>query len=145
LPNTLRLVQAVEPTDISETKTCPFCAERIQTAALKCKHCASMLPVVAIVAPSPVKLGWFARYWRWAMGRRHAAIYGPVNQRMQCPHCQVPGCVRLKAVRRKKGISGAKAIGALMTGGLSLVATGIARKDNLTQARCDHCTVQWDF
>ena len=45
----------------------------------------------------------------------------------------------------QEGISGAKAIGAIVTGGASLLATGIARKDNLTQARCDHCTVQWDF
>lgn len=28
-----------------ELKTCPFCAEKIQTAAVKCKHCGSEMPV----------------------------------------------------------------------------------------------------
>ncbi|OGV85807.1 MAG: hypothetical protein A3K19_33705 [Lentisphaerae bacterium RIFOXYB12_FULL_65_16] len=37
----------------SETKRCPFCAEEILAAALKCKHCKSDLPAVAAaVAPA---------------------------------------------------------------------------------------------
>lgn len=35
--------QPVEEQAISETKECPFCAETIRTAAIKCKHCGSML------------------------------------------------------------------------------------------------------
>jgi hypothetical protein len=48
-------------------------------------------------------------------------------------------------VQRKGNISGAKATAAILTGGLSLLATGLARKKWCTQARCDGCTSQWDF
>lgn len=51
----------------------------------------------------------------------------------------------MKAVTRKKGVSGAKATGALMTGGVSLLATGLSRKEGLTQAHCEKCGSTWDF
>ena len=63
--------------------------------------------------------------------------YGPINPVLICPHCQTKGMVRTKAVDQKKGISGGKATGAVLTGGLSVLATGLSRKERLTQAHCD--------
>lgn len=70
---------------------------------------------------------------------------GSLNQAMICPHCQARGTVRTKSVKQKKGISGAKATGALLTGGISLIATGLSRKESATQAHCDKCNSTWFF
>lgn len=35
----------VSPTTAGPTKICPFCAEEVRAAAVKCKHCQSELPV----------------------------------------------------------------------------------------------------
>ena len=72
-------------------------------------------------------------------------LRGPVNQAMICPHCQSKGTVRTKRVSQKKGISGAKATGALLTGGFSLLATGLSRHEGATEAYCTHCKNQWVF
>jgi len=39
----------------------------------------------------------------------------------------------MKSVKAKQGISGGKATGAILTGGVSLLATGLSRKANLTR------------
>ena len=44
-----------------------------------------------------------------------------------------------------KGISGAKATGAVLTLGWSLLATGLSRKEQATQAHCSNCGSTWDF
>ena len=71
--------------------------------------------------------------------------FGPCNPQFFCPHCQTKGNVRIKAVSKKKGISGAKATGAVITGGMSVLATGLSRSENLTQAHCDNCKSTWTF
>jgi hypothetical protein len=48
-------------------------------------------------------------------------------------------------MKRKKGISGGKVMGGLLTGGISLLATGLSRKEQATQAHCDNCKSTWDF
>lgn len=73
------------------------------------------------------------------------SAYGPLNAAMVCPHCQTKGQVRTTPTKRKAGISGAKATGALLTGGLSILAMGLSRKQAVTQAHCDHCGCTWDF
>lgn len=71
--------------------------------------------------------------------------WGEKNPAMVCPHCQKSNCVRTKFVSRKKGISGGKATGAILTGGISLLATGLSRSEYDTQAHCDSCRNTWYF
>lgn len=83
----------------------------------------------------------------FAQERMKAVIaqHGELNSKMVCPHCQTTGTVRTKPIKHKEGISGAKATGALLTGGVSLLATGLSRKENRTKANCDHCGSTWLF
>jgi hypothetical protein len=71
--------------------------------------------------------------------------YGSVNLAMICPHCNTKGKIRTKSVVNKKGVSGGKATAAILTGGVSLLATGLSRKEDATQARCGNCTSLWSF
>jgi hypothetical protein len=72
-------------------------------------------------------------------------LHGHLKPMMVCPHCQTKGQVRTQPVTRKKGISGGKAVGAILTGGVSLLATGLSRKESTTEAYCGNCTAKWDF
>lgn len=71
--------------------------------------------------------------------------WGSVNPAYICPHCQTKGFVHTKPVKRKKGVSGAKVTGALFTAGVSILATGLSRKEGMTQAHCENCNSTWDF
>jgi len=71
--------------------------------------------------------------------------HGPVNLVMVCPHCTGKGQVHTRSVVLKKGVSGGKATAALLTGGVSLLATGLSRKEANTQAWCGNCSNQWIF
>jgi hypothetical protein len=71
--------------------------------------------------------------------------YGPINPAMVCPHCQTKGQIRTKYTKQKKGISGSKATAALLTGGLSILAVGLSRKEGATQAHCGKCNNTWLF
>ena len=71
--------------------------------------------------------------------------YGTINPQMICPHCQTKGSVRTKPVTKKTGISGGKATAALLTGGVSMLATGLSRKEGMTQAHCESCNCTWTF
>jgi RecJ-like exonuclease len=64
---------------------------------------------------------------------------------MVCPHCQVKGRVQTREVRAKKGISGGKATAAVLTAGVSMLATGLSRKEVVTEARCANCDSYWTF
>jgi len=70
---------------------------------------------------------------------------GVINAQIVCPQCQRSGSVRTKKTRQKVGVSGGKATGALLTGGLSLLATGLSRKQQVTQAHCGNCGSDWTF
>jgi len=73
------------------------------------------------------------------MGSEH----GQINSTLNCPHCQTKGKVRTQQVKVKAGISGGKATCALLTGGLSLFATGLSKKQMVTQLHCDNCGIGW--
>ena len=79
------------------------------------------------------------------MGFADDREYGPINPSMVCPHCQTKGNIRTKSVKQKKGISGGKAVGAILTVGFSLLAVGLSRKEKMTQAHCDNCNSTWYF
>ena len=67
---------------------------------------------------------------------------GP-NAMLLCPHCQTRGRVRTREVEQKVGISGSKVTGALFTGGFSLLATGLSRKERRTELHCTACEMKW--
>lgn len=67
------------------------------------------------------------------------------NQHMICPHCKTKGQVYTEAVTVKKGIDGGKATAAVLTGGISVLATGLSGKENQTKARCGNCGSVWHF
>lgn len=71
--------------------------------------------------------------------------YGHINPKMMCPHCNVVGKVRTRSVTQKKGISGGKATAAVVTAGISMLATGLSRKESMTQAHCTNCKNTWFF
>jgi hypothetical protein len=75
----------------------------------------------------------------------NAQAHGPLNPAMICPHCQTLGQIRTKPIVLKKGVSGGKATAAVFTAGVSLVATGLSRKENLTEAWCGNCANKWVF
>ncbi len=77
--------------------------------------------------------------------KKRITMYGGINAEMICPHCQTKGKTRTKHITQKKGVSGAKATGAVLTGGLSLLATGLSRKEDATQAYCENCNSTWSF
>ena len=69
----------------------------------------------------------------------------PKSTAMVCPHCHTKGTVRTKPVTQKKGVSGGKATAAVLTGGLSVLATGLSRKEHLTEAHCTRCGNTWRY
>jgi hypothetical protein len=74
-----------------------------------------------------------------------AQRYGPINPAMHCPHCEKRGAIRTKRVKRAKGISGGKATAALLTGGASMLLTGLSRRERSTQVYCGNCRNLWHF
>lgn len=74
-----------------------------------------------------------------------ALTRGPCKPEVICPHCATKGTVHMQPITKKKGISGGKATGAILTGGVSLLATGLSKKEAVTQAYCRNCMVEWEI
>jgi len=71
--------------------------------------------------------------------------FGALNHAMVCPHCQTAGKIHTKPFEKKAGISGGKAAAAVITGGVSILATGLSRTEGATQAHCEECKNTWTF
>jgi hypothetical protein len=67
------------------------------------------------------------------------------DKQIVCPHCQTKGHVTTAAVKVNKGISGEKATGAILTGGISMLATGLSDRQMMTKATCSNCGSVWHF
>lgn len=80
-----------------------------------------------------------------ARKQRAASRAKSPNAQMICPHCQTRGNVVTERKKMKQGVSGGKATGAILTGGLSLFAVGLSRKQKMTQATCQNCGNEWVF
>ncbi len=68
-----------------------------------------------------------------------------LNSQLVCPHCGVKGQVHTEQTKVKQGVSGGKATGAILTGGVSLLAFGLSRKQKATKANCKNCKSEWMF
>lgn len=53
--------QAAESLIARDNRPCPFCAEPIKAAAIKCKHCGEDVPAVTSAAMRPERHGWTLR------------------------------------------------------------------------------------
>ncbi|MCY3972862.1 MAG: ankyrin repeat domain-containing protein [Candidatus Dadabacteria bacterium] len=63
-----------------------------------------------------------------------------------CPHCQVKGKVQTyQGEQIKEGLSGGKIMGGVLTGGFSLLLTGLSRKHDITRAACENCGQTWHW
>lgn len=72
-------------------------------------------------------------------------VHADGDRKIACPQCLIAGHVTTRKVKAKKGISGGKATGAVLTAGISILATGLSRKETVTQAACTNCKSQWTF
>jgi len=97
------------------------------------------------MTPDEVKKHHDAKWGFTIPAETETSKWGPIKPAYICPHCQTKGSVRTMPVKRKQGISGAKATGAVLTLGVSMLATGLSRKETMTQAHCDNCNSTWDF
>lgn len=75
--------------------------------------------------------------------QRNPAAGRPSATRIVCPHCGATGSVRSRQITQKKGVSGGKLTGAVLTGGISMLGTGLSRKEKVTELRCGNCGTVW--
>ena len=142
-------------------KLCASCGKHVRDSNPSCWKCGST-EFAAMVTPGesapekPQKPDLTNRLWAGAKAaakgfseetkrQRELREWGETNDALICPHCQTKGLVHTKQITRKNGISGAKVMGGLLTGGVSLLATGLSQKQGLTQAHCGNCSSTWTF
>lgn len=77
--------------------------------------------------------------------REQAAIKAAKDAEIVCSLCNKRGYVRTDPATVKQGIDGTKATFALLTGGLTLLATGLSQRNSATRATCSNCGSTWTF
>ncbi|MCE5268427.1 MAG: hypothetical protein LLG00_11125 [Planctomycetaceae bacterium] len=103
---------------------------------------------LAAVYLATVLRGWLDPQWAAEIDRKQAEVKRAKAERdakLFCPHCQKFGHVTTDATTVKKGISGGKATAALLTGGVTMLATGLSQENTMTQATCANCGSTWLF
>ena len=60
-----------------------------------------------------------------------------------CVHCQSAGHIQVKQAKVKDGVSGGKLTAALLTGGITMLATGLSQTKNRTTMFCGKCSMEW--
>ena len=110
-----------------------------------CKIISSSYIYLTMDKESRKELRDFNRETEQSYNRDFLIEHGQLNPQIICLQCQKSGFVHTKFIDKKVGISGAKATGAILTGGLSLLATGLSRKDDFTKAYCSNCNSTWLF
>jgi predicted RNA-binding Zn-ribbon protein involved in translation (DUF1610 family) len=99
--------------------------------------------VVVIVLFLAFAVVAFVHDYRAGIPQAQAAARTAQTRQIVCPHCGVAGKVATKQVRVKRGISGGKATGAVLTGGISMLGTGLSRKQHATAMACGNCGMGW--
>ena len=87
----------------------------------------------------------FTEFGKESWKAEQLAQLGQLNPHIVCSQCNVTGQCRVKPIEKKVGVSGGKATAAILTGGVSLLATGLARKETVSQVTCGHCNCSWQF
>ena len=110
--------------------------------------CVSVLLFIkagAFFGGSVLLVGIILIFWGMSEEELNEVVIGAPNGEIFCPHCNEKGNVHTKNVKNKKGVSGGKATAALITGGVSMLATGLSRKEKQTEAHCTNCNSTWTF
>jgi hypothetical protein len=67
------------------------------------------------------------------------------EHKIVCPQCQERGFVTTDKVIERTGIHGGKASAAILTGGVSMLATGLSNELERTKATCSNCGSTWRY
>ena len=120
---------------------CPECSKQVSDQAKSCPSCGC--PISAASHTGEMQAGE-SNYVKATIGFWDVSYTGfKIKENIVCPHCKKHGCVATKRHKAKKGVSGGKATGALLTGGLSLLATGLSREEWVMDAKCKNCGAEW--
>ena len=144
-----------KPVGVENARFCPHCGSGVggvqgvrAVAPVRAPATANVCKMDNCTDPRSEGSGYCAYHRPPSTAKSAASRVTPranVSSAMVCPHCQTRGTVQTQKVKAKKGVSGGKATGALLTGGLSLFATGLSRKETVTQAHCANCGADWIF
>lgn len=63
--------------------------------------------------------------------------------KMTCQHCRTSGSISAKPVTVKDGISGGRAAAGVVTGGASVLVTGLSQRKNQLRYVCGTCGGSW--